>query len=116
MALDAPLSDAPVLVGLMSGTSLDGIAAAAVRFHRTGDGDRPELLAFESLAYTPEQRAQLAAGMVQGSAQSYCRLNVDLGRWLADAAATVMRAAGPPTARRCGTSPGIPPGRLATRP
>jgi anhydro-N-acetylmuramic acid kinase len=93
MSLDAPLDDAPVLVGLMSGTSLDGIAAAAVRFHRTGDGDRPELLAFESLAYTPTQRAQLAAGMVQGSAQQYCRLNVDLGHWLADAAARVMQAA-----------------------
>ena len=50
MPLDAPLADAPVLVGLMSGTSLDGVAAAAVRFHRTGDGDRPELLAFESVA------------------------------------------------------------------
>lgn len=94
MALDAPLADAPVLIGLMSGTSLDGIAAAAVRFHRTGDGDRPELLAFESRAYTSVQREQLAAGMVQGTAQSYCRLHVDLGGWLADAAATVMQAAG----------------------
>ena len=94
MALDAPLADAPVLIGLMSGTSLDGIAAAAVRFHRTGDGDRPELLAFESVAYTAAQRAQLADGMVQGSAQAYCRLNVDLGRWLADAAFTVMQSAG----------------------
>ena len=94
MALDAPLADAPVLIGLMSGTSLDGIAAAAVRFHRTGDGDRPELLAFESVAYTAAQRAQLADGMVRGSAQAYCRLNVDLGRWLADAAFTVMQSAG----------------------
>ena len=89
MATDAPLADAPVLIGLMSGTSLDGIAAAAVRFHRSGDGDRPELLAFESVAYTDEQRARLAAGMVQGSAREFCRLNVDLGHWLADAADVV---------------------------
>jgi anhydro-N-acetylmuramic acid kinase len=89
MAIDAPLADAPVFIGLMSGTSLDGIAAAAVRFHRTGDGDRPELLAFESVAYTDEQRARLAAGMVQGTARDFCRLNVDLGHWLADAAAIV---------------------------
>ena len=89
MPTDAPLADAPVLIGLMSGTSLDGIAAAAVRFHRSGDGDRPELLAFESVAYTDEQRARLAAGMVQGSAREFCRLNVDLGHWLADAADVV---------------------------
>ena len=94
MATDAPLVPAPVLVGLMSGTSLDGIAAAVVRFHPTPHGDRPELLAFESVAYTPEQRARLAAAMVQGSARDFCRLNVDLGHWLADAAALVMGRAG----------------------
>ena len=93
MSIDAPLADAPILVGLMSGTSLDGIAAAAVRFHRTGDGDKPELLAFESLAYSADQRARLANGMVQGSARDFCRLNVDLGHWLADAAALVMHRA-----------------------
>ena len=93
MATDAPLGDAPVLVGLMSGTSLDGIAAAAVRFHRSGDGDRPELLAFESVSYTEEQRARLAGAMVQGTARDFCRLNVDLGHWLADAAALVMHRA-----------------------
>jgi anhydro-N-acetylmuramic acid kinase len=84
------VSDAPVLVGLMSGTSLDGIAAAAVRFVRDGDGERPELLAFRSTAYTSAQRERLLAAMVQGSAQEYCRLHVDLGRWLADAAHGVM--------------------------
>jgi anhydro-N-acetylmuramic acid kinase len=94
MAQDAPLADAPILIGLMSGTSLDGIAAAAVQFHRTGDGDRPQLLAFDSIAYTAEQRARLAAGMVQGTAQEFCRLHVDLGHWLADAAASVMARAG----------------------
>ena len=93
MPTDAPIADAPILIGLMSGTSLDGIAAAAVRFHRTGDGDRPELLAFESLPYTGEQRTRLAAGMVQGSARDFCRLHVDLGHWLADAAVLVMQRA-----------------------
>ena len=90
MAVDAPLADAPVLVGLMSGTSLDGIAAAAVRFHRGGDGDRAELLGFVSSAFSDEQRGRLAAGMVHGSARDFCRLNVDLGHWLTDAAASVM--------------------------
>ena len=94
MPTDAPLSPAPVLVGLMSGTSLDGIAAAAVRFHRTADGDKPELIAYESVAYSAEQRARLTAGMTQGTAQEFCRLHVDLGHWLADAAALVMHRAG----------------------
>ncbi len=78
----------------MSGTSLDGIAAAAVRFHPTAEGDRPELLAFHSVAYSAEQRARLASGMVHGTAQEFCRLHVDLGIWLADAAALVMARAG----------------------
>ena len=93
MPLDQPLADTPVLVGLMSGTSLDGIAAAAVRFHHAAGGDEAELLAFVSVPYTADQRQRLAAGMVHGSAQEFCRLNVDLGRWLADAAAQVMHAA-----------------------
>ncbi len=88
------MSDAPLLVGLMSGTSLDGIAAAVVRFVPDGDGDRPELVAFRSTPYDATQRARLLAAMARGTAQEYCRLGVDLGRWLADAARDVMDAAG----------------------
>lgn len=92
---DAPLGASPIFIGLMSGTSLDGIAAAAVRFHRTGTGgDRPELLAFASVAYSNEQRTRLADAMAGGTAREFCRLNVDLGHWLADAAALVMQRAG----------------------
>lgn len=94
MATDAPLAPSPILVGLMSGTSLDGIAAAVVQFHPDGDGDRPQLLSFESVPYTPEQRARLAAAMLHGTAQEFCRLHVDLGHWLTDAAALAMAKAG----------------------
>ncbi|HYW51717.1 MAG TPA: anhydro-N-acetylmuramic acid kinase [Gemmatimonadaceae bacterium] len=90
---DAVLPETPILIGLMSGTSLDGIAAAAVRFHRNADGDRAELLAFESIAYDETRRTRLSAAMERGSARDYCRLNVDLGHWLADAAARVMERA-----------------------
>jgi len=93
MAIDAPLSAAPVMVGLMSGTSLDGIAAAAVRFHPGESGDVAELLAFESVGYSAEQRSRLAAAMEQGTARDFCRLHVDLGHWLADAASLVMSRA-----------------------
>lgn len=85
-----------VYVGLMSGTSLDGISAAAVRF--SGDSDTAtrdvELLAFIGTTYTPEQRARLQAALTGGTAQDYCRLAFDLGHWLADAAVAVLADAG----------------------
>lgn len=89
-----PPVDERVVVGLMSGTSLDGISAAAVRIRRPR-GARPEvtLLGFVQTPYSPEQRARLERAMQEGSARDYCRLNADLGKWLGDAARAVMRAA-----------------------
>lgn len=84
-----------VVVGLMSGTSLDGIAAAVVRFSETGAGKiDAELLAFISRAYTPVQRERLATALTGASASEYCRLNFDLGGWLADAAVAAIAEAG----------------------
>lgn len=81
-------------VGLMSGTSLDGISAAVVRFDDGGDGRLGhELLAFTQTAYEPVQRDRLAAAMRGGSAEEYCALGFELGGWLADAALAAMRAA-----------------------
>ena len=84
-----------VLVGLMSGTSLDGVSAAVVRFHE-GDGGRvsPELLAFVQRAYDDARRARLLAALQSGSPEEYCRLNFDLGGWLADAATLAIAEAG----------------------
>ncbi len=86
----------PVYVGLMSGTSLDGISAVAVRFHARGDGFEPEMLAFVVRDYDAAQRGALQAAMAAGSARDYCRLQFDLGRWLADAAVAVLAEAGVP--------------------
>ncbi len=89
-----------IYLGLMSGTSLDGISAAVVRFTR-GDGDRvsaqlvnAELLAFVGSTYTPEQRSRLHDALTGGSARDYCRLGFDLGDWLAGAAVAVIAEAG----------------------
>ena len=91
----APRADASVYVGLMSGTSLDGISAAAARFAPREDGGiGAELLAFTSRPYEPAQRERLLRAMERGDAVEYCRLNFDLGAWLADAACDVIRAAG----------------------
>lgn len=86
-----------VYVGLMSGTSLDGISAAAVRFTTTDAGRiEAQLLAFVGSTYTAEQRARLHAALEGGSARDYCRLGFDLGEWLAGAAVRVLAEAGVP--------------------
>jgi anhydro-N-acetylmuramic acid kinase len=84
-----------VVVGLMSGTSLDGISAAVARF-RDASGGRidVDLLAYTSHAYTNAQRTRLTAALGGGTPSEYCRLNFDLGGWLADAAIEVMAEAG----------------------
>lgn len=82
-----------VYVGLMSGTSLDGISACVVRF----DGASTyELLAFETIAYNAQQRDHLLRAMQSGTAGEYCKLAFDLGGWLSDAAAAVLMESGIP--------------------
>src|SRR2546423_14039358 len=84
-----------VVVGLMSGTSLDGIGAAVARFRDGSDGRMDvDLLAYPSRAYTPAQRKRLATALSGTTPDEYCRLNFDLGGWLADAAIEVMAEAG----------------------
>ena len=108
------MSRGDAYIGLMSGTSVDGISACVVRFgRRTGaEGaaeDRPdalrasaedalsyELLAFEVREYNSEQRDHLLRAMQKGTAQEYCKLGFDLGGWLADAAGGVLMEAGVP--------------------
>ncbi|HMG12924.1 MAG TPA: anhydro-N-acetylmuramic acid kinase [Gemmatimonadaceae bacterium] len=84
-----------VVVGLMSGTSLDGISAAVARFRDAKDGRiEVDLLAYVSHEYTPAQRTRLSAALGGGTPSEYCRLNFELGGWLADAAIEVMAEAG----------------------
>ncbi|HEX7980232.1 MAG TPA: anhydro-N-acetylmuramic acid kinase, partial [Gemmatimonadaceae bacterium] len=83
-----------VCLGLMSGTSLDGISAAVARFTPDGKRFRTELLAFHVHPYTAEQRERMLAAMRGGTAQEYCRLAVDFGHWLADAAVAALAECG----------------------
>lgn len=95
--------DGRVYVGLMSGTSCDGVSAAAVRF-ALADGDaegelsgaplRAELLGFVQPTYAPAQRERLLAAMRGATPREYCRLHAELGGWLADAAARLLADCG----------------------
>lgn len=79
----------------MSGTSLDGISAAVVRFP---EGGGFELLAFRQVAYTDPQRDRLATALRGATPDEYTRLDFDLGGWLADAATAAIAEAGVPRA------------------
>ena len=88
-------SEPRIVVGLMSGTSLDGISAAVVRFTRGDDGRIAyDLLGMSVRPYEPVQRDRLARALVEGTPREYCRLSFDLGDWLADAAIRAMAEAG----------------------
>ena len=93
-------ADSHVYVGVMSGTSLDGISAAVVRFpDRLGAAGvtgerRATLLAFRVTPYTDEQHTRLRTALGGGTAQEYCRLAFDLGGWLAEAVVAVLADAG----------------------
>lgn len=89
------MTDSKVLIGLMSGTSLDGITAAVVRFTPTSEtAVSAELLAFTVRDYTPQQRSRLQGALSGATPSEYTRLNFDLGGWLADAAISAIAEAG----------------------
>ncbi len=85
------------LIGLMSGTSLDGISAAVVRF-RGYDPISFELLSFVSTSYSREDRERLSRALTGTSAAEYCKINFELGEWLAKAAVQAHAESGIPRA------------------
>jgi anhydro-N-acetylmuramic acid kinase len=72
-------------VGLMSGTSLDGIDAALVEFSGTVETPTWRLRGFLEVPYSPQQRAAIHDGITGGGAEVLCRLHADMGEWFADA-------------------------------
>jgi anhydro-N-acetylmuramic acid kinase len=86
------------VIGLMSGTSLDGIDAALVRFDGSLDDLNWSLEAFVSHGYDAGRREQIQHAIERGDAPSLCRLHARLGEWLAEAALAVCDRAGLPAA------------------
>jgi anhydro-N-acetylmuramic acid kinase len=86
---------ARLAVGLMSGTSMDGIDAALVRLAGPAEQPRVRLLAFVTLPYPPKVRQwimRVGAGN-PASAGEVSQLNFLLGELFAKAALQVCRAA-----------------------
>ena len=86
------------VIGLMSGTSADGIDAALMEIRDTSDG-RPalqwEVFAHTTLPHSPNMREEILACMRKdtGTVDRICALNVALGEAFADAALQVARMA-----------------------
>jgi anhydro-N-acetylmuramic acid kinase len=83
-------------VGLMAGTSLDGIDAALVRIEGAGDAIRIETLATHYQPYTPDERAGLLRLIESGTLADLCAWDAYLGERFAQAALAVIRNAAPP--------------------
>ena len=82
------MSEAPMLVvGLMSGTSLDGMDAALVRIAGPTD---VRLLAFAHRPYSVVERAQLEAVLAGGPIADVARLHAAIAGWAADAVDLVL--------------------------
>ncbi len=77
-------------VGLMSGTSLDGVDAALVEL---GGDDRVALRAFRSEPYAPEERRRILDAIAGGTPRELALLNVWLGARWADAVERLLRDA-----------------------
>ncbi|MGG4105002.1 anhydro-N-acetylmuramic acid kinase [Paenibacillus lautus] len=85
-----------VVVGLMSGTSLDGIDAAIVRIHGSGLEASVELLHYYSKPYEPELRQRLRnlCSEENSNSAAVCSMNAYLGYQFGEAVLEVVADAG----------------------
>ncbi len=74
-----------LIIGLMSGTSLDGLDIALCRFHGSGPGTRVELLQFKTLSYPAavKERLKPISSKPQVDLQDVTLMNAWLGTYFA---------------------------------
>ena len=82
-----------LVIGLISGTSADGVDAVLVRIGGCGLETRIETLAFVTAPYS-ERLREAVLDIGKGSVADLCRMNFVLGERFADAALWVLREAG----------------------
>lgn len=78
-------------IGLMSGTSCDGVDAALVRIKGTGEQMAIKPVNFKSFPYDKDVRTRLFSPRID--ARELCALNFEVGRHLAEAAAAMIEIA-----------------------
>ncbi|HKC48502.1 MAG TPA: anhydro-N-acetylmuramic acid kinase [Gemmatimonadales bacterium] len=78
-------------VGVMSGTSLDGVSAALVRLQ--SDPAEASLLAFHQEPYAPAERGQIIDAIARGGAKELSILHVALGERFAGAVLQLLARA-----------------------
>ena len=91
---------AHLAIGLMSGTSHDGVSAAVVRLDERAT-PRAEAVVFRTFPYPPQFRARLLelASMKDVGAPAVSSINFELGKIFGNAAIKIARAAKIPLAR-----------------
>lgn len=95
--IEIPLKKDRVLaIGLMSGTSVDGVDAALVEITGSGEKTKVNLLYFETVHYDRElkQRILQLCKPETSSVDTICEMNILLGEKMAEAAQKVVDHAG----------------------
>lgn len=82
------------VIGLMSGTSLDGIDAVLLEVMEDDSGLAWDVLAFESTPYLPEERTRIRKAMEEARASELTILHGELGEWFAAAVLHLLESAG----------------------
>ena len=83
------------ILGMMAGTSLDGIDAALCEINGSGADLQAQLLAFECVPYEPNLRARLLkACSNQADVRGIARLNIEVGEAFAAVALGVFERHG----------------------
>src|SRR5688572_6146673 len=85
-----------IVIGLMSGTSVDGIDAAVVRLEGAPPSLKREVLMHSHRSFAPELRSEIFACFrpETSSVDRLCRLNFALGRAFGAAALDTVHDAG----------------------
>jgi anhydro-N-acetylmuramic acid kinase len=86
-----------LVIGLMSGTSADGVGAALLSLRGSGSGTSWELVAFETRPYSPGLRREILALQEDGSdrlLERIARLHFHLGDVYAESCASVAQKGG----------------------
>lgn len=85
-----------IVIGLMSGTSVDGIDAVLVKIDENGINTKVDMLAFENYSYPEEIRQRIFTlfNPKTSSVDQICHMNFLLGNVFAEAAWKIIKKAG----------------------